>query len=303
MMKNRKYLLLLAIVVAISVIFNVLLLLFIITKKTGSSDSSVSQQTPPIVDDSHASRSDLSTETSGNSSLSSDQSDQKSIITNSIGMKLAYIPTGKCIIGDNDRGFPESERPAFQVERPLFMGIYEVTQKQYYDVMGNNPSYYRSSVDLPVERISYENAVEFCEKLSQMEGATYRLPNEFEWEYACRAGAKTKYYFGDNESLLGEYAWCEDNSDDKTHIVGQKKPNKFGLYDMIGNAWEWCQNPYLFSVEDQFLRGGSYTWSGDVNTRVMGYAPGRSPGQNHGFRVMTDDLTILTKFLTGQTKF
>ena len=301
-MKNRKYLTLLVIVVSISIILNVLLLYLIISKKTSPRNSPVSQQIPSTIDDTHTSRPESSTETSDNSSLSSDQSNQKDIITNSIGMKLTYIPNGRCVIGDNDRGFPENERPAFQVERPFFMGIYEVTQKQYYDVMGNNPSYYRSSVDLPVERITYENAVEFCRKLSQMEGITYRLPNEFEWEYACRAGTSTRYYFGDNESLLGEYAWIENNSDYKTHIVGQKKPNKYGLYDMLGNVEEWCQNPYLMDPKEQHLRGGYWGNFCDVNFRD-GYLPGFQPGQNHGFRVMTDDLKVLTKFLTGQTKF
>ena len=90
--------------------------------------------------------------------------------------------------------------------------------------------------------VSWNDAVMFCGKLSEKEGVEYRLPTEAEWEYACRAGTSTAYSFGDDESQLGKYVWYEDNSERTTHAVGEKPPNAWGLYDMHGNVFEWCQD-------------------------------------------------------------
>lgn len=90
--------------------------------------------------------------------------------------------------------------------------------------------------------MSWDDAVEFCRRLSEAEGRSYRLPTEAEWEYTCRAGTQTRFCFGDDDKDLGEYAWFRDNAEQRTHPVGQKKPNAWGLYDMHGNGWEWCQD-------------------------------------------------------------
>ena len=145
--------------------------------------------------------------------------------------------------------------------RPFYLGIHEVTQGQYQAVMGDNPSHFKGSDDLPVENVSWLDAVTFCNKLSEREKRTpfyridgtevtlvggngYRLPTEAEWEYACRAKSTTLYPFGDDASKLGEHAWYAGNSESKTHPVGQKLPNAWGLYDMLGNVWEWCADGY-----------------------------------------------------------
>ena len=120
------------------------------------------------------------------------------------------------------------------------IGKYPVTQEQYEAVMRINPSYFKNNPQNPVESVSYDDAIAFCQELSQVTGKNYRLPTESEWEYACRAGTVTKYYFGDDANQLEDYAWYCGNSQETTHPVGQKLPNGWGLYDMIGNVWEWC---------------------------------------------------------------
>jgi len=158
--------------------------------------------------------------------------------TNSIDMKFALIPAGEFMMGSEETKY---EKPVHKVtiSKPCCLGIYPVTQQEWNAIMRYNPSHFKGN-NLPVERVSWNDVQDFIKKLNENEGTNkYRLPSEAEWEYAARAGTSTRYSFGDDESELGDYACYSKNSEDQTHPVGQKKPNKWGLFDMYGNVWEW----------------------------------------------------------------
>ncbi|NCS28602.1 MAG: SUMF1/EgtB/PvdO family nonheme iron enzyme [Microcystis aeruginosa F13-15] len=218
-------------------------------------------------------------------------------------LEMVELPGGEFMMGspDNDPYALDNEKPQHQVKVNSFaIGKYPVTQAQYQAVMGTNPSYFKNNPQNPVEQVSWNDAQAFCQKLSQITGKTYRLPTEAEWEYACRAGTTTRFYFGDDANQLGDYAWYDKNSQVTTHPVGQKKPNAWGLYDMSGNVREWCQDNWHDSYKNapsdgsawltnddnsHIIRGGS--WSSDHN-------PCRSSDRNYytvpvnyiGFRVV-----------------
>jgi formylglycine-generating enzyme required for sulfatase activity len=153
---------------------------------------------------------------------------------------------------ENEQGASSNEYPQHQVSiAPFFMSKYPITQAQYEAIAGHNPSHFKGA-NRPVEQVSWDEAVEFCDRLSQKTGKHYRLPSEAEWEYACRANTTTPFHFGKTiTSELANYKGDETYNDEpeglyreQTTDVGSFSPNAFGLYDMHGNVWEWCADPW-----------------------------------------------------------
>ena len=181
-----------------------------------------------------------------------------------LGLELVKIEPGTFMMGSPGHNSDEGPPTRVTISKGFSMSKYEVTQGQYEAVMGANPSRFKGNLNLPVENVSWVDATNFCAKLTEQEqqagrlpeGYMYRLPTEAECEYACRAGTTTRFSYGDDPEHveLGEYAWYDENSGGKTHPVGQKKPNPWGLHDMHGNVWEWCLDWYTLS-----LPGGSVT--------------------------------------------
>lgn len=220
-----------------------------------------------------------------------------------VTLDMIAIPGGSFLMGSED--FPDT-RPVHRVKlSPFHLGKYPVTQAQWKAVMGDNPSYFKGD-KRPVEMISWEMAVEFCQMLTAKTGRQYRLPTEAEWEYACLAGSTGKYCFGDDEALLEKYAWYDEGLGGSTHPVGEKLPNNWGLYDMHGNVLEWCQDWYdanyyaelskqgevvdpqgPASGTSRVLRGGSWIYN-QMGARAV-FRDGAPPGgrdDDFGFRVV-----------------
>lgn len=233
------------------------------------------------------------------------------VMVGRIPIEMAPIPAGSFLMGSpvDEEGRDSDEGPQRLVTVQRFaMSKYEVTQKLWIEIMGNNnnPSRFKGD-NLPVENVSWNEVQEFCQLLNQrlkLTGSSrFRLPTEAEWEYAARARTTSRYSFGDDEESIKDFAWYIENSSHKTHPVGEKRPNKFDLYDMHGNVWEWCQDISTDSCErasrdtssgmigrsqaaDRVVRGGS--WRRDaVACRTAardGYAPGYR-NSSLGFRL------------------
>jgi formylglycine-generating enzyme required for sulfatase activity len=169
---------------------------------------------------------------------------------------MVFIPSNTFTLGSptNEVGHQSDESPQTMVTltHGLWMAKYLVTQRDYVAVMGSNPSGFPGDLDRPVESVSWFDATNYCDKLTQQDlaagrippGSHYRLPTEAEWECAARAGTSTRFYFGDDASSLTNHAWYSANSGFTPRPVGLKAPNAWGLYDMEGNVWEWCEDWY-----------------------------------------------------------
>ena len=184
--------------------------------------------------------------------------------SNGFDIKMVLIPAGEFLMGspDSDDDARDTEKPEHRVRiaRPFHLGVHEVTQGQWAKVMGTTPwkgqRFVKEGDRYPATHVSWEDATEFCRKLTMKEraagrlqaGESYRLPTEAEWEYACRAGSRTRYHFGDGEGSLGEYAWHDKNAskidENYAHAVGLMRGNAWGLFDMQGNVMEWCSDWY-----------------------------------------------------------
>jgi len=218
-------------------------------------------------------------------------------------VEMLRITGGKFMMGSKD----EADALSHEVAVSAFsMDKYLVTQEQYQQIMGNNPARWKGEKN-PIEQVRWSDAVRFCNKRSELEGLQpcydlttwqcnfeangYRLPTEAEWEYACRAGTTTAYFFGDDPAKLGEYAWFDKNSGLRPRPVGQKKPNPWGLFDMNGNVWQWCNDFYKVDYykespkenprgpkegESKVVRGGA--WKSSSETCSSAYRYNENPG-------------------------
>jgi formylglycine-generating enzyme required for sulfatase activity len=231
-------------------------------------------------------------------------------VVNSIGLRMRMISAGQFQMGSDSVH-------RVRITKPFLLGTFLVTQEEYARVMdGATPSHFKGDTRRPVEQVSWLDAIHFCNRLSEIERRTpyyhvdnehveiqdgdgYRLPTEAQWEYACRAGSSGNWCFGDDETQLTRFAWYHENSRNKTHAVGQKEPNDWGLHDMHGNVWEWCWDWYgeypAEEVSDpvgpeqasyRVIRGGG--WDLSAEGCRSAFRDRDSPGNRYlslGFRV------------------
>ena len=197
-------------------------------------------------------------------------------------LRMVEIPAGTFKMGsphnEEDRDKDEGPQHMVMITRPFGMGALTVTQGCWEALMGSNPSHFAGDPRLPVEQVSWKDICGpdgFLDRLNALtegtrpEGQVFRLPTEAEWEYACRAGTTTAYSFGSDWANVGDYAWNVDNSNERPHPVGQKKPNAWGLYDMHGNMWEWCLDVWHDTYKGAPQDGSAWVEGGDHYQRII----------------------------------
>jgi formylglycine-generating enzyme required for sulfatase activity len=212
-------------------------------------------------------------------------------IGNGVSLEMVKIPGGRFFMGspETEAERCENEGPQHYVNVPeFFMGKYTVTQAQWQAVMGNNPSCFKGK-NRPVERVSWNDATKFCQKLSKKTGRDYRLPSEAEWEYACRAGTTTPFYFGETiTSELVNYNGGKTYGNGpkgkyrkETTDVGNFPPNSFGLYDMHGNVWEWCADEWHDNYDGAPTDGSVWLDGNKDRSPLRGGSWGNNPNNCH----------------------
>lgn len=230
-------------------------------------------------------------------------SSHKPEIENVIRMKLRLIPAGTFVMGspESEKGrIPHETQQSVTIKNEFYLGKYEVTQREWKAVMKTEPWKNDKNIqqgnDFPAADVDWRDAGDFCVALSRLDGRSYRLPTEVEWEWACRGRTKTAYYFGDSARQLGDFAWFMDNAfqppEENQHAraVGLKKPNPFGLHDMHGNVWEWCRDLADDQTEDRrVIRGGGYlNIAAGLRSASRASSPQSSRLAGIGFRVVAE---------------
>jgi formylglycine-generating enzyme required for sulfatase activity len=202
--------------------------------------------------------------TAPEASLPADTTKPGTVMSNQLGIEFVYIPSGSFIMGSDGGGADERPARRVTIRRGFYMGRFEITQAQWRTVMGENPSNFKGE-DLPVEQVSWTDAQNFIRKLNERgDPFVYRLPTEAEWEYACHAQMT-----GESMGDLNALAWYFNNSAGKTHSVGEKQANAWGLYDMLGNVWEWTEDVYHDSYRGAPTNGSAWVTGGDPKYKVL----------------------------------
>jgi formylglycine-generating enzyme required for sulfatase activity len=241
------------------------------------------------------------------------------ITAGDVAVDVVPIPPGEFIMGSNNQFFAEAPAHLVRIQSGYLLGRYPITQAQWLAVMGDNPSNFRDSPERPVDSVSWEQASEFCRRLSDRCKHRMRLPSEAEWEYACRSGTSGEFFFGpcgpflddsevpgDVRQALCEYAWFDLNSGEGSRPVGLKRSNPWGLHDMLGNVWEWCADvwhsdyvgapddggPWLLGADRQprrCLRGGAWDMNAfRCRSPYRSYDHKGQATNRFGFRVAVD---------------